>query len=204
MMQSFNTQHKNNGATLIISLVILAVLTVVGVASMQNSGLELKMISSAHDRSVAFEAAEAAILRIEENLTNNPPPYESHYSDCAGNNCFAPDCTGGLCFDGTFNVGSEREQCYVANANDASKSDFWNDQTLDVWNNANKHQTMAIAGLNTPVKYIVEFLCFANVGLEVGAGFSTAGESLLTSENENYRPLYRITALADGLSLIHI
>ena len=55
---------------------------------------------------------------------------------------------------------------------------------------------LTVKGLNTPVKYIVEFLCFANVGLELGAGFSTQGASAQASEND--KPLYRITAMANG------
>lgn len=191
-------RNKQQGAALIVSLIILGVLTVIGVASMQNSGLELKMISSAHDRSVAFEAVETALIKIEDTLAANPPAYDSHFSECNGNQCFSSDCQGGLCFSGTFSSETERAHCYIANANNNNKEDFWTDENLDVWNTQGKHKVLTVKGLNTPVKYIVEFLCFANVGLELGAGFSTQGASAQASENENYKPLYRITAMANG------
>jgi type IV pilus assembly protein PilX len=189
---------QQQGAALIISLIILAVLSVIGVASMQQSGLELKMISSARDRSVAFEAVETAIVRIEAQLTSAPPKLESHFSSCTGNQCFNEQCVGGLCFAGDFNNDVERAQCYVSDASDTQRKDFWQDETLNVWGDATKHQTISIKGLNTPVKYIVEFLCFTNVGRELGVGFSTQGASTKGSENENYKPLYRITAMANG------
>ena len=188
---------KQSGATLIISLIILAVLTVIGVASMQNSGLELKMISSAHDRSVAFEAVETALIKIEADLAAQSPNFRTNYTEC-GSDCFSTDCSNGLCFAGNFSAQTEREHCYVADADANNKNDFWADQTLDVWNDATKHRTLAVEGLATPVKYIIEFLCFTNVGLEQGTGFSTQGANAGTTENENYEPLYRITAVANG------
>lgn len=189
---------KQQGAALIISLIILTAFTVIGVAGMQQSGLELKMISSARDRSVAFEAVETAITRIEAQLASAPPTVASHFSSCSGNHCFNDQCLGGLCFAGVFNSEVERAQCYVSNANDTQRKDFWQDETLDVWNSNAKHLTLDIKGLNEPVKYIVEFLCFTNVGRELGVGFSTQGASAKDSENENYKPLYRITAMASG------
>ncbi|WP_394201404.1 pilus assembly PilX family protein [Marinagarivorans algicola] len=186
------------GAALIISLIILGVLTVIGITSMQNSGLELKMVSSAHDRGVAFEAVETALTTIEKALADNPPKLEKHYTSCTGNDCFSSDCNDGLCFAGNFDAGTERAHCYIANASTNPKKDFWKDETLNVWNVNSKHKKITIDGLKNPVKYIIEFLCFTNVGLELGAGFSTQGASVQASENENYKPLYRITAMASG------
>ena len=57
---------QQQGATLIVALVLLAIVTIVGIAGMRGSNLEMKMIASARDRAMAFEAAEAA-LKIVEN-----------------------------------------------------------------------------------------------------------------------------------------
>lgn len=189
---------RQKGAALIISLIILGVLTLIGVTSMQRSGLELKMVSSAHDRSVAFEGVETALLKIEEQLSSNPPPLANHYSNCSGLGCFNTECKNGLCFAGEFYPSQERAQCYISDPESKNQKDFWSDNELDVWASAARHSTISIDGLNTPVKYIIEFLCFTNVGAELGAGFSTQGATATTSENENYKPLYRITAMASG------
>lgn len=190
--------RKQGGAALVVSLIILAVLTVIGVASMQNTGLELKMISSAHDRSIAFEAVETALTIIEQSLADSPPTFTQLSSGCTGIGCFNKSCDGGLCFAGNYSVDGERSQCYLANGADETRRDFWEDQTLNVWSDTKKHKSLTVTGLKTPVKYIVEFLCFINVGSELNVGFSTQGASSEVSENENYKPLYRITATANG------
>jgi len=53
------------GAVLIVSLVLLLVLTILGVAGVQNTTMEERMAGNYRDRFSAFQAAEAA-LRIGE------------------------------------------------------------------------------------------------------------------------------------------
>ena len=65
-------KHKQNGAVLVVALVLLTVLTLIGVASMQASSLELRAASNAQQYNVAFEAA---LSRIEFGISeddNNP------------------------------------------------------------------------------------------------------------------------------------
>lgn len=189
---------RQGGAALIVSLIILGVMTLIGVTSMQRSGLELKMVSSAHDRSVAFEAVETALTTIELNLSESPPPLLNHYSDCSGAGCFNTECNNGLCFSGEYYRSQERAQCYISDPDTNFQHDFWSDKKLDVWNSTARHSTVNVEGLKTPVKYIIEFLCFTNIGPELKSGFSTQGATVSSSENENYKPLYRITAMASG------
>jgi type IV pilus assembly protein PilX len=54
------------GAALIISMIFLLVLTIIGLAGMDVTGLEEKMAGNMRDRNIAFQAAEAA-LRDGEN-----------------------------------------------------------------------------------------------------------------------------------------
>lgn len=190
--------YAQHGAALIVSLIILGIMTIIGVTSMQNSGLELKMISSAHDRSVAFEAVEKALLSIEHDLADKPFSSANLYSNCSGSDCFNEQCSSGLCFEGEYYPEDERQHCIVSDASNPNREDFWADATLDIWNNDARHKTLNITGLNTPVKYIIEFLCFSDIGAELGAGYSTQGATADRSENENYAPLYRITAMATG------
>ena len=191
-------RYRQQGATLVISLIILSVLTLAGVTGMQRSGLELKMISSAHDRSIAFEAAETALSNIEEALNATPPALKHHYSNCTGSNCFTKDCAYGLCFSGDFSADSERAHCYINDPKNNKQNDFWKDPDLDVWNQEKRHKTLSVEGANTPVKYIVEFLCFVNTGADLGVGYHTQPSQPGHSEDENFKPLYRITAMAKG------
>lgn len=53
--------NKQTGAVLVISLVMLTVLTLIGVASMSSSTLEMKAAGNAQQRNSAFEAGQSLI-----------------------------------------------------------------------------------------------------------------------------------------------
>ncbi len=58
-------RKQQKGAVLVISLIFLLVLTVVGVAAMQNTSLEEKMAGNVKDRNLAFQNAESAVREAE-------------------------------------------------------------------------------------------------------------------------------------------
>ena len=61
--------YKNQkGATLIVALVILTIVTLLGVAGMRGTALEMKMIAGARDKALAFEAVEETLAIVEEKL----------------------------------------------------------------------------------------------------------------------------------------
>lgn len=57
------------GATLIVALIFLVVLTLLGIAAAQNSSLEEKMSGNTRNRDLAFQAAQAALNHVEQNLS---------------------------------------------------------------------------------------------------------------------------------------
>jgi len=65
------------GAVLIVALVILLIMTVIGVSAMQVTVLEEKMAGSLRDKSIAFEAAEAALRDAEGVLSQAMIPNPS-------------------------------------------------------------------------------------------------------------------------------
>lgn len=183
---------------MIVSLIILAVITLLGLASMRSSNLELRMAASARDRAVAFQRAESALLRIERNLAAAPYPVQSFDSNCNGSRCFTADCTGGLCFSGEFDSIGSRKQCKLTNPTAVTKQPWKSDD--EVWKVSNKHlqfQDVASTDGGTtapPVKYIVEFLCFVpGDDRETSGG---GGGTMVESETDV--PLYRITVQAAG------
>jgi len=181
------------GTALIVSLVLLAIVTILGVSGMQSSNTELKIAASMRDRGIAFEAAEAAIAIIEEQLASSPPSRADLLSSCTGNtDCFSSTCDNGLCFDGDYQFGYSEFECEVADyAGSSQRVEFWSDSTLDVWNTSSKHKTILVSGVTTQVKYITEFLCY--VPRDDSTPFSA-----LPAENNNGAPLYRVTVLAKG------
>jgi type IV pilus assembly protein PilX len=183
---------RQSGTALIVSLIILAVVTILGVTSMQSSNTELKLAASQRDRGVAFEAAEAALAIVEKNLADDPPQREKLFSTCTGTGCYNKTCTGGLCFEGKYLNSDSEYGCEVTNYSTTTRRvNFWSDPTLKVWENANRHQTLKVDSLKTDVKYLVEFLCF--VPRDKETAFSD-----VVGENTTGAPLFRITALAEG------
>jgi len=60
--------NRQSGAVLIVALVLLLVLTILGVAGMQNTTMEERMAGNYRDRFGAFQAAEAALRVGEESI----------------------------------------------------------------------------------------------------------------------------------------
>ncbi len=85
-------QHQQ-GATLVVALVILGIMTVIGTASMQSSTLQERMASNARQKLVANQAAESALREAEQwifaNLDNRDAlidtfintPTDGYYTD---------------------------------------------------------------------------------------------------------------------------
>lgn len=86
-MNSTHIKHPSQrGATLIISLLLLLVLSLIGVTAVQTTALQEKMAGNMRNQNLAFQAAEAA-LRAGENWiaqqTAEPDPQSS---------CTTPPC----------------------------------------------------------------------------------------------------------------
>lgn len=56
--------HSQHGAALIVSLLFLLVLTVIGVSTLSNSGMEARMAHNFHLKNTVFHAAETSIDTI--------------------------------------------------------------------------------------------------------------------------------------------
>lgn len=57
---------RQKGSVLLVTLVMLVVMTLVGLAGIEVTGLEEKMVLNMRDRQVAFEAAETAMAQIDQ------------------------------------------------------------------------------------------------------------------------------------------
>ena len=61
---------KQNGATLFTALIFLIMLSLLGVNAAQMSTLEERMSGNTRNRDLAFQAAEAALKHVEQNLNS--------------------------------------------------------------------------------------------------------------------------------------
>lgn len=176
---------KQQGVVLIVSLVILLVVTLLGTAAMQGTGLEFKMAQNTSERQRVFQATEAGLRRMEQNIQDTPySESDLDSSTCASgtSTCFEDTCAGGLCFFGD-NAGPTQQHCDPVTTPPADP--VWFDTALDVWNTNTKNQAVTIDTVN--VKAIIEFRCF--VDTENGEVTADSGD-----------PSYRITTLGTSAS----
>ena len=66
-------QHKQGGAALIISLIILLAMTLIGVSSMDSAVLELRMAGTMQSQVVAMNRAEATLAAAEDRIVRALP-----------------------------------------------------------------------------------------------------------------------------------
>lgn len=174
---------KQRGATLIVALLLLLVVTMVGVSSVKTSAVEEKMSGSFRDHQLAFEAAELALLEGEKFVENTAFSFAS----------YTAACPSGLCFVGTWDSANPDADCSLSGTAD----DIWlATANSDVWSDNNKHKSAVVTlqGINQAPKYIIEFLCHA----------PTSESTVLTPYvNGNgweaqFGTLFRITALGTG------
>jgi type IV pilus assembly protein PilX len=84
-MNLHRSPRPARGATLITVLVLLLVMTLIGIVGIRGTLMEERMSASLYDRSLAFQAAEAA-LRVGESVAAGRPPTPA-----------AGTCVAGLC-----------------------------------------------------------------------------------------------------------
>ena len=176
---------RERGSILLISLIMLLILTIVGVASISGVSMTEKMTNSQRDYDVAFEMAEAALVQGERWLDTYDTGWDHSHLNCSsGTTCFTENCTGGLCFRGSYPSGSN-SLCEVESY-DNNGLPVW--QSLAIWNaNAATYSTQ-IPAVESP-KYLIEFLCY------------TPRDPTSYTEPPDYTSwvrIYRVTALAYG------
>lgn len=127
---SHSQQHLQKGAALVISLILLVIMTLIGLAGVRGITQQERMANHSIDRSLAFQSAEAALREIELLVeAKKPTP------------------TSGAC-----SVVDGLMRC-PAPANDAAPR--WLDDAFAFWTNATLVGTGALAV--TP-QYFVEYL----------------------------------------------
>ena len=72
---------SQRGVALIVSLILLVVMTLLGLAAIRNVTMEERMAGYAYDRSLAFQATEAA-LRAAELLVESVKPMPTSGTGC--------------------------------------------------------------------------------------------------------------------------
>lgn len=72
---------KQNGAVLIVSLIMLLLLTVIGLAAMEVSSLESKMATAKELKEISFQTAEAILEESMDDLDYLGQAFNSYLKD---------------------------------------------------------------------------------------------------------------------------
>jgi type IV pilus assembly protein PilX len=88
---------RQEGASLIVSLLMLVVIMLLGLSATQIALQSEKASRNDRDRQIAFQAAEAALLDAELDIENSPDPARSRSAVFSKNNthAFIEGCAGG-------------------------------------------------------------------------------------------------------------
>ncbi len=172
--------QEQTGAVLVLSLIILAVLSVIGVSSMQSADTQrLQRAEVAHHTAILFEAAEAALRYAESTLLAPPSPYS--------------------------NQDTLYSRAYKTTYKDAQACQHkptplvpLKDKMIDAWNRAQELEinqqeayqlkTWQSESVKVPVQYDIDFLCFMPALM--------SKESSVQGAPLRYYPTYQITVLA--------
>lgn len=173
--------RRQGGASLIIGLLVLIILTFLGLAAMQSSVLQERMTGNLQDHTLAREAAEAALRNAEAEIFRG-----DRISGATG---FASDCNA--------TSPTLRGLCTPASAG----SPVWEDSTIVDWSDSASPQPYMLYGsvvsattwpnVATQPRYIIEVMPNLR-DRSLGA----------PSYNENGSNMYqyRITAVGYGAS----
>lgn len=175
---------RQSGAVLLVALIMLLVLTLLGVASIDSSGMQTRMANNQRDRIIAMQAAEAGLLAAENYLEN------MHFSSeniggCSptSQDCFEATCEYGLCFNGVYTpILLGLSTC----TNIDTTGEPRNNPVLDVFNdNNNRSRELIGSAIPAKVKYYIEFRCYTKADVL----------GLLALGNADF--LFRITSYAE-------
>lgn len=70
--QPFNLGAKQRGATLIVGLVFLLLLAIVGMAAIDVTTVDVKVVANSKDRQMAFNEAESQLFQAGRQIRNAP------------------------------------------------------------------------------------------------------------------------------------
>jgi len=181
---------SETGAALFVSLVFLLIMTIVGLAGMQNTSLQEKMAGHLRDSSLAFQAAESALKAGEAVLNSGKIPIFS---------CSSP--TDGLYVNSYPGTTSDCPT-YLGSPSNKQSSNPYPPENENFWicNSPTNCDMVSLSSsqfsnLASPPKYVIE-------SLSVGASVDqTPGQTLEAGIPLTPGPkYYRVTAHGTGLT----
>ncbi|HRF88068.1 MAG TPA: pilus assembly protein [Pseudomonadales bacterium] len=194
VMKYMKKRSQQQGAALVVGLIMLLLLTLIGVAGMRDTLLQQKMVANAKDREVALQAAEAALLAAENSISSASAPGLS--------------MTGPGLYD--LAKSSDKSMLDSQRASSSSEAAFW--QNWAWTSSASIAYNFALNGVasGNPPRYVIEKLNTGNMGSAnpPGGGGGSGGGNIFECQSlsgcldpvlaPGSKTDYRITARAVG------
>lgn len=162
--------RRQSGLTLFPALMFLLVMSIIGVATLNSTLMQEKMVSNAKDLNLAFQSAEAALRDAEADVQR--PTFAVGAS-------FSPACANGLC---------------TPIAGDISKIIDWS-SSATTRGYGSQTGAIALPDVAAQPRYVIErlqTLSDSGVGKSVGIGLGSSGLG------NTVGAWYRLTALGTG------
>lgn len=168
--------RRQRGVALAIVLILLVVVTLLTLSAMRGAVLQQRMTASVTDRSLAFQAAEAALREGEARAAMNPRTNPNFPAD------------------GTCGSGAWQGYCGIPDPTDAADNARWTD---DNWEANSREATAAVENVGAKPRYMIELL---QTGLPATGSCPTDLDVSPDAECTGDETIYRITARssADG------
>lgn len=143
--------QRQQGAVLILTLILLIVLTLLGVTAMRTASFEERMAYNSQDTNLAFQSAESAVREAERRI--NAETALPHELPC-------PD-DGTSCTTVVYLISTETRFNSV--------DDFLSMNLAD-WQANTQTAVLAVDGVAAPAQYIIREVRFVPDSLNVGQG----------------------------------
>ena len=126
-------RRDQQGVVLLVALILLIVMTLLGLTAMRSSSLEERMAAHSYDRSLSFQAAEAA-LRVGESVAEAHAAAAPFVAPATG-------CSNGICSTPV-----------------ASDTPRWEDSSFTGWQTVTSTDKVKSGAIEISPSYIVEYL----------------------------------------------
>jgi len=168
------------GVTLIVALIFLAVLTILGLGVVATTTNDEKMARNFRDMDIAFAATEAALRDAEIRITYSAAkPFNYSFNSTCNNGLCGPGLANPVDTYDFFGSSAPGSNSIALNANTATSPMLQQPTDLTL-------RSPAVQGVTVQPRYLVESLCR-----------SVPGESATSSTCQT---VYRITAKGKGIS----
>lgn len=74
-------KHRQTGAVLVMALVLLTVMTLIGVASMSGSSMQMRVASNMQQHNIVFQGAQSCIEYTASETSATPIDFKIHIPD---------------------------------------------------------------------------------------------------------------------------